>query len=258
MMKKIIHIVLLILLPAGLFFILGFATNSNQQKPCERLTINVAGHNGNHFLYPADVRQIIIERLDTVEGKMMDPDLLNEIDQIVKGIPHVDKASTYRTINNELKIDINLRDPLLRVINSQNQSYYIDRNGDLFPLSDNYTARVLIATGRIQTGYSAGRNIAETGGDTEESMRRLYELASYIEQDDFWRAFIDHIYVRPDGKFELTPKNGAHIIEFGHADLIETKFSNLRKFYLNTLPQIGWHHYNKVNIEFNDQIICSK
>lgn len=258
MMRKIIHIVLLILLPAGLFFMLGFATSSNLQKPCDHMSVNVSSHNGNHFLYPADVRQIIIERLDTVEGKMMSPELLFEIDQIVQGIPHVDKASTYRTINNELKINITLRDPLLRVVNSQNQSFYIDRNGDIFPLSDYYTARVLIATGRIRTEYAPGKNIAEPGEETEESLRRLYRLASYIDQDDFWKAFIDHIYVRPNGKFELTPKNGAHIIEFGHADQIEKKFSNLRKFYLNTLPQIGWHHYNIVNVEFNDQIICSK
>ncbi|MFP4065203.1 MAG: cell division protein FtsQ/DivIB [Bacteroidales bacterium] len=258
MMRKIIHIVLLILFPAGLFFILGFATSSNQQKPCDRLTINVSGHNGDHFLYPADVRQIITGELDTVEGKIMHPDLLHEIDRVVKSIPYVDQASTYRTINNELKIEVTLKDALLRVINSKNQSYYIDRDGELFPLSDKHTARVLIASGRIQTEYSPGKNIAEADGETEELMRKLYGLASYIEQDDFWKAFIDHIYVGPNGKFELTPKNGAHIIEFGHARHIETKFGNLRKFYQHTLPQIGWHHYNKVNVEFNDQIICSK
>ena len=258
MKKKITHIVLLILLPAALFFMLGFAANSNLQKPCKKLTIHVGSHNGNHFLYPADVREIIIDRLDTLEGRIMSPDLLHETDQIVQGIPHVDRANTYRTINNELKIDITLRDPLLRVINSRNQSYYIDRNGYMFPLSENYTARVLIATGRIRTEYSPGKNIAEPDEETEESLQKLYGLAKYIDQDHFWKAFIDHIYVRANGKFELTPKNGVHIIEFGDSSNMDKKFSNLKKFYLNTLPQIGWHHYNKVNVEFNDQIICSK
>ncbi len=258
MKKKVIHIVLLILLPAGLFFMMGFATNSNLQRPCEKLIINVRSHNGNHFLYPADVREKIIERLDTVEGKTMTPELLQETAGIVEGNPYVDQANIYRTINNELKIDITLRDPLLRVINSQNQSYYLDRNGYMFPLSENYAARVMIATGRIRAEYSPGKNIAEPEEETDEALLNLYKLASFIDQDDFWRAFIDHIYVKANGKFELTPKNGAHIIAFGHAERIENKFSNLRKFYLNTLPQIGWHHYNKVNVEFNDQIICSK
>ena len=258
MKKKTIHIVFLFLFPAGLFFMLGFAANSNLQKPCEKLVINVRSHNGNHFLYPADVRTIITERLDTVEGQIMTPGLLQETDQIVQGIPHVERANIYRTINNELRIDITLRDPLLRVINSRNQSYYIDRNGYMFPLSENYSARVMIATGRIQTEYSPGKNITDPDEEHEQSLQQLYELAKYIDQDDFWKAFIDHIYVRANGKFELTPKNGAHIIEFGYAERVENKFSNLRKFYLNTLPQIGWHYYNKVNVEFNDQIICSK
>ncbi len=263
MIKKLLYILLSLALAAGLAVLLGFAASNNLQTPCHRFEIEVISRSGNHFIRAENIRQLATGKLDTLEGKVVGPELLGKLHGIVNNIPYVDKASVYRTINGELKAEATLRDPLLRIINSNNQSYYIDTQGTMFPLSDEYTARVMLATGRITTDYSPGFNVLPSKETKEaspgtETLYDLVRLATFIAGDDFWNAFIDHIVVLPNGKFELTPKNGVHIIEFGEATNIEKKFGKLRKFYANGLSRTGWYHYNRVNVEFNQQVICSR
>ncbi len=263
MIKKLLYLLLSLALVAGLAVLLGFTTSNNLQTPCHRFEIEVTSRSGNYFIRPELIRQLATEKLATLEGIKVGPELLGKLHGIVNDIPYVYKANVYRTINGELKAEVTLRDPLLRIINSNNQSYYIDTQGTMFPLADEYTARVMLATGRITAAYSPGYNVLPSKEDEEKSQGKevlydLYKLATFINNDDFWNAFIDHIVVLPNGKLELTPKNGVHIIEFGEATDIENKFGKLRKFYANGLSRVGWYYYNRVNVEFNQQIICSR
>jgi cell division protein FtsQ len=49
-----------------------------------------------------------------------------------------------------------------------------------------------------------------------------------------------------------------HTVEFGKARDMAEKFEKLRLFYINSLPAKGWHHYNRINLEYHNQVICSK
>ena len=259
MIKKILHIIVFSGLLTGIVTAMGFSLNSNMDKTSQGLEVSVASRSGNYFIDEGDIKNILVQRFDTLAGMRIDPILLQKINEAVNNIPFVSRAEVYRTINGELRVNALLRDPLARVVNSNNQSFYIDTEGYMFPLSDKYTARVMMITGSIRTDYSAGANIAGIKVGVEEfSPPGLFELASYIHGDNFWRAFTDHIIMLPNGKFELVPKNGAHIIEFGEANDIGEKFSRLMAFYRNGLSQVGWDHYNRLNLEFNNQIICSK
>ena len=262
MIRKIAYVVLYLLIPAGILAILSFTGERNRYSPCRELQIRVEGHHGNHFLRPEQVRMLINEKMDTLEGRILDPATMQALHRLVHDIPYVERASIYRTISGELRINISQRDPLIRVINNQNQSYYIDRQGTIFPLAEEHTARVMLATGSIDQGFTPGYHVlsdeADANSEREGVVADLFKMAHFIDNDTFWKAFIDHIYVTPSGKFELTPKNGVHIIEFGHANDMEEKFRKLKIFYLNGLPQVGWSLYRRVNIEFKNQIVCSK
>ncbi len=259
MIKKILYILAFSGLFAGLVMATGFSLQSNMAKPCTVLEVNVISRSGNYFIDEAHIRNKLVAAFDTLENRRIDPLLLGQINDMVQEIPFIKHAEVYRTINGSLKVNAVLRDPLARIINSNNQSFYIDTEGKMFPLSDMFTARVMLVTGNIRTRYSAGADLAiNPDGEVESGLQGLFELASYIHADEFWRAFTDHITVLPGGKYELVPKNGAHIIEFGEATDIAEKFSKLLVFYQNGLSRLGWDHYKRVNLEFNNQIICSK
>jgi cell division protein FtsQ len=263
MIRKVLNILLFITIPAALFMLLGFAVEQNRRLPCSQLLINIDYRCGHHFIKPEEVRAKVLNSTSEIEGQPLVEGKLRKIESVVKGIPYVQKASVFRNINGELHIKVIQRQPLLRVVNAHNQSYYIDQAGRMMPVSQDYTARVLIATGHIHAGYSPLTDLVEPKdpgeiSSNEQRLRDLYRLASFIEKDPFWNAFIDHVYVTASGQFELTPKNGVHIVEFGGIDQMEYKFKKLMVFYQNGLTRTGWNHYRRVNVKYSNQVICSK
>ena len=262
MIKNVAYTLLYVMSLAGIIFLAGFAADRSRNTPCSGPFVSIESRSGNYFINAEKVHSLITERFDTLEGRPVSREKLQSMHTIVNGIPYVETANVFRAGTGKLGIEITLRDPIIRVINRNNESYYIDRNGYLFPLSEAHTARVMVATGNIAAGYAPGRNVNSIGEDDAKAGMReannLFKLASFIDNDPFWRALIDHIHLLPGGKFELIPKNGAHTIEFGKAHQMEEKFSKLRLFYLNSLSQTGWHYYSRINLEYRNQIICSR
>lgn len=261
-LHNIKNVSIAILIVAGMIFLWSFAARKNGQMVCIGYEINIYSGSNNYFINKQQVEQLIIDHFDSLQGQQLSPDALQRLHYIAENIDYVDHAIVYRTINGRIGIDIHLREPLIRVINSNNESFYIDKNGYMFPLSDQHTARVMIATGNIATDFFSERSIhsdySEYGYSSCGVLSEVYALARYINEKPFFRAFIDHIYVLPDNKIELIPKNGFHVIEFGYAEKFEAKLKKLELFYLYGLPGQGWHTYNRINLEYRNQIICSK
>ncbi len=261
MIIKALQLLLLVLLASAMALLLGAAREQNASTLCTRFDISTNSRSGNQFVRPETIRQILYQRLDTLEGKPVSRGLLKTIKKTLESVPYVERAHVYRTIDGSLRASITQRDPMMRIINNRNESFYVDTGGRLFPLSDEHTARVIIATGHIPLDYAAGACLIDRGSQVHpgeaRAMAALYEVSAFIAGDPFWKAFIDQIVVLPNGKFELIPKNGIHTIEFGDAQQMEEKFAKLRLFYRHGLSKVGWQHYKRVNVEFNQQIVCS-
>ena len=56
----------------------------------------------------------------------------------------------------------------------------------------------------------------------------------------------------------MVPRVGDHIIELGKAEQVEEKLEKLYTFYKQGMNNVGWNKYSKVNIEFNDKVICTR
>ncbi len=263
MKLHIVNIITGIVLFTGTFLLLGFSMESNSRIPVNNLEVSVDHRDGNQFIDEQQIRALVEQfmkaKKDTLPGRIQ----LRELEQLIAGLPHVQRAHAYRTIDGSIHIKTSQKQPVLRVITSNNDSYYIDSDGGMIPLSGRYTARVIVATGHIYNPYSGVVNLkaepsSKKNQEDEKRLRELFQLVEYIHQDAFWNAIIDHIYVTPKGEFELIPKNGNHIVAFGRIDRMEQKFTKLYSFYQHGLSRVGWHHYSRVNLKFNNQIICSK
>ncbi len=263
MIRKILKISLAIALAFLFITLVSFAVDKNRDLPCKGVSVSIDYLRGQHFINAEDVKAKVLNATGPLEGKPITVGKLSLIESVVAGIPSVSKTSVFRNIDGGLTINISQRQPIVRVLNVHGQGFYIDHSGHLMPLSPDYTAHVIVATGHIQAGYSPLINLASVRPDNEISsnekrLRDLYRLALHIESQAFWSAFIDHIFVLPNGQFELTPKNGAHVIEFGDLNQMEMKFGKLMTFYQNGLAWIGWNHYRRINVKYSNQVICSK
>jgi cell division protein FtsQ len=263
MIKRIAVIAFYILLPAGLFVLLGFAVENNKSMPCRSFRIHIDTSEGLSFLDSVAVKKQVYAAIDTLEGKKFRDISLNRIEELVNTMYYVDNSRVYRTIDGYLNVDVTQRVPVARVINRVNETFYIDTYGKLMKPSSNYTARVPVVSGFVNTRYSPNINITDFEykselSSSERVLKELNELIHYIRKDEFLDAWIDQIYVTRQGQFELVPRNGAHIIEFGNVDMMEEKFEKLMKFYTNGLTHLGWGSYKRINLQFKNQVVCSK
>jgi len=64
--------------------------------------------------------------------------------------------------------------------------------------------------------------------------------------------------VNQNHEIELIPRVGNQRILLGNADSLEAKFHNLRVFYKQALPQVGWDAYKLINIKYANQVIGVK
>ena len=176
----------------------------------------------------------------------------------------VKNSEVYVTLEGDIRVEIDQRNPIVRVINKRGQSYYIDQEGTIMPLSSKYSSHVLVANGSIVEHFELNRTREIYCDNANENWEKnhlicdLYELSKFIYENDFWRAQIEQIYVNDEHEFELIPRVGAHIIYFGGIDNYEIKFRNLRAFYLQGLNIVGWNKYEKISLKFDNQVICTK
>jgi len=83
-------------------------------------------------------------------------------------------------------------------------------------------------------------------------------LASKLYYDTILTYQIDQIYIQNQNEFELYPKIGDYKIEIGNLENLDTKFTKLKYLYKEAFTRIGWDNYSKINLNYRDQVICTK
>jgi cell division protein FtsQ len=242
---------------------LSFISSQRNQIVCKRLNVKISDRTGNYFIEEKDVINMLNDKGEKLVGQTIEAINVNFLEDFFQMNPLVKQANVYRTIDGTLNVAITQRNPIVRVINKQHESFYIDEEGSVMPLSDKYTAHVMVASGDIALSYTklkAAQNKGDKPNNVNNSSQQfldLFTLASYIYHDKFWQAQIEQIYVSR-GTFKLIPRVGTHLIEFGTVDDHEKKFRNLKALYEQGLPVAGWNKYSKINLKYNNQVICTK
>ncbi|MBI3502657.1 MAG: hypothetical protein HY063_12775 [Bacteroidetes bacterium] len=264
--KKIIRITFWVLLIAGLGTVFAFVQKKENETLCSKLNISIARDpvKENYFVEEDDIRKLIAERFGQVENTPLKNIDVNYLERLIYTNPWVSRADVYLSINGVVDVEIEQRQPILRIINKDGESFYMDANGKLMLWSPDFTPRVLIATGNISESFSTWKNTSMDeiiNNDTLKTHTILddfYALTRFILADGFWSAHVEQIYVNNHGEIELVPKVGDHKIIFGTAEQMEEKFWKLKTFYKEGLNYTGWENYDTLNLKFQNQVVCTK
>lgn len=255
-MKRIINITLWIAVLAGLSVLVGFIESEHKKITCKELIVAIDYNESEPLIGVEELNGIIYEAFDSLVGKKLSDIHSAEIENFVNDIDFIESAQVYSTISGTMKIKVIQRTPILRVINTSNQNYYIDRKGQLLPVKTGSSTRVLIASGHIAEKYSDTLDVSVS--EQSLTLNNLYTMSDYIRGDVFLNAQIEQIYVTKEGEFELVPKVGRHLILFGDMQDMEEKFTKLKVFYDQGMKKSGWKKYSKINLKYKDQVICEK
>jgi cell division protein FtsQ len=248
--KKIMYGVLWTISISGVIVSLAFVERQQDKVLCKAVSVNINQDEENYFIDKQDVLSIVYKDGDSLIGKNLNVINVKMLEQSIRENKYVETAEVYNDLVGNVNIQVKQRKPVLRIINSNFNSFYIDENGLKMPLSENYAARVLIANGNITESYGGIFDSVQT-----KLVNDIYELTKYTLKDEFWNSQIEQIYVEDNGDLVLIPRIGNHKIIFGDVSDMEEKFENLMVFYTKALPKVGWETYSTINVKFKGQIV---
>ncbi|HOY48171.1 MAG TPA: hypothetical protein PL185_00485 [Flavobacteriales bacterium] len=241
----------------------GFVNQQRKAAFCNENKVSILGDSSVQFIVEEDVLDLLHNkgiRIDSVRAA--DINLL-EIETEILHHPAVQSADVYYNPSGVLCMDIVQRTPLIRVIDSFGESYYIDDQGNYMPLIERFTARVPVATGAINDPYyklsmSVKDIIANDSLAAGSTTDDLFTFALAAKRDTFIWAQLEQVVVHEDGDLEMVPEIGPSSVLLGSTQDLEDKFKRLQLFYREGLPLVGWDAYRSLNLKYNSQIICTK
>ena len=241
-MKTALKIILLLLVAGYLIFAIVEFSQRTEDRVCEAVDIQIMDSLEGGVVSTDYIYNILTKNKVFAEGQKLSSIDIQGLEKILQKDPYIDSARCYCSAASHLCIQIMPQQPIVHIVQSNGESYYLDRKGATMPV-DNINIDLCIVTGNITKEYAK---------------KNLMELIRFIYEDDFWDKQIEQIHVTDKHEIELYPRVGEHVIILGTADNFKKKLENLMLFYKNGLSQTGWNKYSIINLSYNGQIVCTK
>lgn len=257
-MKKVLSIIFTVIF--GLYLIaapawLGYLI---KQIPCSGIMVDLKDLYGGSLITESEIHDIVRNTAPYLKGVRTGDIRTSDIEEKVRQLREVKNAEAYFTIEGTLCIMVIQRNPILRVF-AGGGDFFLDEDGVLIRKRKLHAPRLHIAGGNISISRAMLDGVSVLDTSIRISvLKDIYKLVNYIRTDQFWSAQVDQIWVDGNNEINLIPRTGNHIVHLGTIENLEEKFDNLGKFYEEILPLAGWDAYNKINIEYKGQIVCTR
>jgi len=190
--------------------------------------------------YRRDVEDLTIENLD-----------INAVEILLEQEPFIANADVFVNADDRLEIMIDQANAAIRIMDDHGRSYYLTESIKPFPISKHASARVAVFSGSIPLfdGRTDSLSTTQTG---------IVELIEIIQENKFARKMIEQVHVNTNGRFLIQPKMGRFKFDLGQPTLLKDKIKRMETAYKEILPKRGWSTYTKIDLSYDDQIICKK
>ncbi|MBX9889661.1 MAG: hypothetical protein K2X94_00080 [Amoebophilaceae bacterium] len=219
--------------------------------PCQQVEITIKAHNGQSFITQHKVLDLVNAMYNSsLIGRSLKQINTYKVKKTLESQPLIKKVGVFKTLQGVLKIDIATKYVLARIIDTKGPGYYLDENGALVAMKGLPLLSLLVVDG-IPLASETIQNKA-----LSIHHKRLLELLHYIYKDPFLSCQITTLQLINNDKIILGTAMGNYKIEFGRAEKFYEKFQKLRFFYSYVVPYKGSDGYHRINLEFDNQLIC--
>lgn len=234
-----------------LFALIAFTERMKGEVTVRAIQISMENIHDNHYLDEADVLKLTRINAENFTGASISKLNFHEIEQRMKQNPFIRSAEVYSDLKGNLMVNVSLRRPIARIVRTDGPDAYIAEDGTIMPVSEKFSSRVLLISGSFIPQILKLDNLYEL-----EEGRQIMSMLSTIREDEFWTAQIAQLEIDKKTKITLFPQVGDETIEFGKPVDMETKFRKLLIFYKSILPRVGWNKYNRINLEYEGQVVA--
>lgn len=241
MLKKILTYGVAIIALGYIVFALLVLTKREKGELCKGVEISIHDK-GYGAISAEEIEELIHRKHGKFTGVPLDKIDCEKLELLINSLSVVEKCQCFKTHKGLVGINISCKIPILHAYDVSGREFYIDKKGDIIEGINN-AVYLPVASGFIN------RDMAKN---------ELLTLAEFMQENRFWNEQVEQIFFTAQGNIILIPRIGSHTIELGKIDNIEKKLKKLRKFYEKGLNTIGWDKYKRINIEFEEQVICTK
>ncbi|MCM8567879.1 hypothetical protein NE848_00680 [Gramella jeungdoensis] len=237
-MKRSLGYIKAFVLVAIVCFLYGFAEKRHKDREIKEVKVRFTDSE-NLYVTEEVVNKLLIQNKGSVSSIDKETLDLNRVESLLNMHDMIENAEVYLTLDGELRAEVSQRKPIGRVLG--NSSFYLDRKGEIMPLSPFYSARV-----PLMFGFN------------ENNIAKAYPIVMHIKNDEFLTRHITGINRLKGDKYELELRELDFEVYFGDSSHVALKFNNFKAFYKKAQKDKKLDTYKKVNLQFGDQVVCTK
>ena len=194
----------------------------------------------NLFLTHQTVNNLLIQNQNYVKSQKKSFLDLNALEKKVNRHPMIYKSDVSVDVYGGLEVNVVQKKPIARVFGKRH-SYYLDSHGGTMPLSTKFTARVMMV-------------------DNENGLlnrKEIFPLIQSIHQDLYLKKNIVMVKKSKMGYWLETRVNHQKVF-LGSLEGLKQKLTHLKAFYNYTQTDVLAQTFKKIDLQYSNQIVCTK
>ncbi len=226
------------------FFVYGFAQIKQNKRSYEREIIIV---DSVSTLSKSIVDKLLIQKLDHSKNDNKLKVDLRVIEELLLSHTLISNAQVYKTIDGKLVTEVRQRFPVALV--QSDEDFYLDEMGVRIEKNDfkSIALKADLNNLPVIVGKFGADNYVE-----------LMDLLKSIQDDGFFASKVKLLKKRQDGFYELELSNSNIIIELGNNSNINQKLKKFKAFFAKATHDQILDDFSRVNLAFDNQVVCTK
>ena len=220
-------------------FLYAFSSFKNNSRPVSTINVQFTGED-NVFITSEMVNKLLIQSQKKLYFLPKDAIDLKEMEFLLESNDMIKSAQVYLTVNGEVRVKVEQKRPIARV--DSDDVFYIDEDGFRMPLSSQHSARVPLAYGIVD----------------EADLETVYKVALTVYKDSFLKTYVTEIHQNENKEISLKLRLLDFEVLVGTLDNLEIKLQNLKAFYQKAKKDTMLDVYKSVNLQFDNQVVCTK
>lgn len=247
-LKSWIMAIVLVVLAAYILLAGRLIAPARAQSYARQADIHIEDSLKHPYVKAAEIKQLLLLNNLLQDSILLDSVNLQSIEEVVESHPLVKNAEAYTHPSGHLCVDVQQRLPVLRIMGHQQATFFLDDQAQVMHMKTHQIGAVVDVP--VVTGHVSRQDTA--------LLNKLFHFSQCLHEDSFWDAMITQIDVHANASVSLYLRLCDFEVAFGPIECIDEKLAALRSFYEDALPKLGWDRYEKVSLEFNNQIVCTK
>ena len=188
MIKRILLTIVMLLLIAYLIAAVTVFNDKPAHQVCRDMELVIKDTLNAGFVTKNEVAAILQKKGIYPVGKKMDRVHTKTLEKELDKHPLINEAQCYKTPNGKICVEVTQRVPILHIMSSNGENYYLDNKGKMMPPDAKCVAHRAIVTGNVEKSF-AMKDLYKFGvfcKTIRSGKPRLYRLTCCPEKKSNW------------------------------------------------------------------------